>query len=255
MEGGYQILNLGKVNLTSTSRLVPGAYDYITKNLQHKTVLLEGLRLDGKDYDAIFTTFAKSSDNYIGNFVIDSRIYSLIVRPSDMCNTKRLVPVGDDTIEMTEAMIAEAWDKNEVYVNGDYVTDAHSLYKLIADTSTNEKPSTHPDKWQRTEVTSGVSTPIETGTITPINVYRSDVFSYIKMGKLVQVIMRNVGINVSSDTQIGSIPYKPAVDNVYFRGMCQDRSASCVWVEATTGRIMCAYSTGLMYMSFMYICE
>lgn len=155
MEGGYQILNLGRINLTSTAKKVPGAYDYIEKNLQHKVVLLEGLKLDGKLYDSIFTTFAKSYGNYIGTFTIDAKLYSVVISADDLVHTKRLIPVGDDTIELVEAMIADPWESDEVYSQGDRVTRKHSLYELTADTSTGDPPESNPGKWKKVTVGSG----------------------------------------------------------------------------------------------------
>lgn len=77
-KGGYKILNLHGINLTSGKAVtMVGAYDALEHNY-HKVILLSGLVVSGKEYADFFTLFTHAGNAFtavipeIGTISVDS---------------------------------------------------------------------------------------------------------------------------------------------------------------------------------------
>ena len=62
-KGGYQIIDLGDVNITSTGATVPGIHKAIESSYR-KAILISGVTLNGVEQRDCFVDCTKASGNY-----------------------------------------------------------------------------------------------------------------------------------------------------------------------------------------------
>lgn len=77
MKGGYKIIDLGGVNLTSSATIIPGIYDALEG--AHKPVLFEGVQVSGTEYKPQFAALAASGGNFLANFITSASATALTV--------------------------------------------------------------------------------------------------------------------------------------------------------------------------------
>lgn len=81
IKGGYKILDLGEVDLT-TSQTIPGAY-YALSNAHRKPILLSGIVVGGVDYPDVFTSFQLVNSVYTAPVTLGSKTYNVTVSDAD----------------------------------------------------------------------------------------------------------------------------------------------------------------------------
>lgn len=66
-KGGYQILDLGGANLTTSKTTINGVYE--TLKGSYKAILVEGLIISGTDYKPQFVNIANSNGTFLVTFI------------------------------------------------------------------------------------------------------------------------------------------------------------------------------------------
>lgn len=61
--GGYKVIDLKGVTLSSTAVTIAGIYDAIESN--NKATMLSGFVFDSVEYDDVFTLFVESSGDFV----------------------------------------------------------------------------------------------------------------------------------------------------------------------------------------------
>lgn len=77
MKGGYKIIDLGGVNLTSSATNIAGIYDALKS--AHKPIVFEGVQISGTEYKPQFAALAASGGNFLANFISSASATALTV--------------------------------------------------------------------------------------------------------------------------------------------------------------------------------
>lgn len=66
-KGGYQILDLGGANLTTSKTTINDVYEALEDS--YKAILVEGLVISGTEYKPQFVNIANSNDTFLVTFI------------------------------------------------------------------------------------------------------------------------------------------------------------------------------------------